>query len=152
MNAPLHRDLAAGRWWQLSLADQLGNVGSELSRANKWKLRDPKIARGALERLLELMDLTLADPRHLRSVARLREIARTREALVDFLAGSNQYRSTGPALQRYFDAYAVAAHRSRRGAGASPPPDPLGPVDSPAPPNPPRAADPPPPADSSSAA
>jgi len=134
VTAPLHRDLAAGRWWQLSLVEQLGNVGSEFSRALKWKHRDPRIARGAVERLLELMDLTLADPRHLRSVARLREIARTREALVDFLLGSNQYRSTGPALQRYFDAYAVAANRSRQCSSLSPVEDPPEAESSPPPP------------------
>ena len=31
-----HRDLAAGRWWELSLAAQLGNVGSEIGRALRW--------------------------------------------------------------------------------------------------------------------
>jgi hypothetical protein len=113
MNDVQHRDLAAGRWFRLSLAEQLGNVGSEVSRALKWRERDPGIARRAFERALELMDLTLADPRHLRSVARVREIARTREVLVDFFAGSNEYHSDGPSLQRYFDAYAVAAARNR---------------------------------------
>jgi hypothetical protein len=64
-----------------------------------------------MERALELIDLTLADPRHRRSVARLREIARTREVLVDVFEGSNQYHSDGPSLQRYFDAYAVASRK-----------------------------------------
>jgi hypothetical protein len=36
MTAMHHRDLAAGRWWQLSLAEQLGNIGSEVSRAVRW--------------------------------------------------------------------------------------------------------------------
>lgn len=110
---PMHRDLAAGRWWELSLAQQLGNVGSEVSRALKWKDRNPEIARGAFERCLELMDLTLADPRHVRSVSRLREIARTREVLVDYFTGSNIYGSTASSLQRYFDAFAVAASLGR---------------------------------------
>lgn len=110
---PLHRDLHAGRWWELTLAQQLGNVGSEVSRTLKWRERNPKIAQGAFERCLELMDLTLADPRHLRSVSRLRELARTREVLVDFFAGSNIYGSTESSLQRSFDAFAVAATRER---------------------------------------
>jgi len=108
-----HREMAGGRWWKLTLAEQLGNVGSEVSRALKWRSRDPRIAQGALERALELIDLTLADPRHRRSVARLREIARAREVLLDFLVGPNQYGSTAAGLQRYFDAYAVAASRRR---------------------------------------
>jgi len=32
--------------------------------------------------------------------------------LVDFLAGSNQYGSTEVTLQKYFDAFAVAASRT----------------------------------------
>jgi hypothetical protein len=108
-----HRDLSAGRWWDLSLAEQLGNVGSEVGRAIRWMPTHPARAQAALHRALELIDLTLDDPRHRRSVARLREIARTREVLVDFLAGPNQYRSSGPSLQRYFDAFAVAASRRR---------------------------------------
>lgn len=106
---PIHRDLAAGRWWELTLSQQLGNVGSEVSRALKWRDRNPEISWRAFERCLELMDLTLADPRHVRSVSRLREIARTREVLVDYFAGSNIYGSTASSLQRYFDAFAVAA-------------------------------------------
>ena len=113
MTGVQHRDMAAGRWWELSLAEQLGNVGSEVSRALHWRSRNPRIAQGALERALELLDLTLDDPRHRRSVARLREIARAREVLVDFLVGSNEYHSTGAALQRYFDAYALAARRNQ---------------------------------------
>ena len=74
-----HRDLAVGRWWALSLAEQLGNIGSEISRAERWKSRNPDLARGALYRALELLDLTLADPRLRHSRPRLREIARARD-------------------------------------------------------------------------
>jgi hypothetical protein len=110
--SPIHSDQAAGAWLKLSLAAQLGNVGSEVSRAIRWRSRDPQVAWRALERALELMDLTLADPRH-RGSGRLRELARAREVLVDFLAGSNEYGSTAQSLQRYFDIYAIAASRER---------------------------------------
>jgi hypothetical protein len=106
-----HRDLAGGRWWQLSLAEQLGNIGSEVSRAVKWTGRSDELARGALDRALELFDLTLDDPRHRQSEARLRELARAREVVADFFAGPNTYGSTAADLQRYFDAYALAARR-----------------------------------------
>lgn len=111
MSQVQHRDLADGRWWQLSLAEQLGHVGSEISRAVRWTSRRPDMAQGAVYRALELLDLTLADPRQRQSPARLREIARAREVVADFFAGPNQYGSTGPSLQKYFDAYAVAARR-----------------------------------------
>ena len=110
-----HQDLAAGRWSELSLVEQLGNIGSEISRAVRWHSRNPNLARGALHRALELFDLTLADERHRRMPGRLREIARAREVVADFFAGPNQYGSTGPSLQKYFDAFALAARRRARG-------------------------------------
>jgi hypothetical protein len=109
MSPVQHRDLAAGRWWELSLAEQLGNIGSEISRASRWASRNPELANGALERALELFDLTLDDPRHRQSPPRLREIARAREVVADFFVGPNQYGSTAADLQKYFDAYALAA-------------------------------------------
>jgi hypothetical protein len=121
MKSLLHRDSAAGRWWELSLYEQLGNVGSEVGRALRWKTRNPQISQRAFERALELMDFTLDDPRHRRSAACLRELARAREVLVDFLAGSNEYRSTGDSIQRYFDAFAVAAALARDRAGSQRP-------------------------------
>ena len=107
-----HRELTAERWFTFTLAEQLGNVGSEVSRTLKWRSRNPEIAERAMARALELIDLTLDDPRHRASVARLREICRVREVLLDFLVGPNQYGSTAVTLQRYFDAFAVAARRA----------------------------------------
>ena len=103
-----HQDMAGGRWHQLSLFEQFGNVGSEISRAVKWMGRNSELSRGALERALELIDLMLDDPRHRQSAPRLREIARVREVVVDFFDGINEYGSTSAGLQRYFDAYALA--------------------------------------------
>jgi len=108
-----HREMAGDRWWTFTLAEQLGNVGSEVSRTLKWRSRNPQIAQGAMARALELIDLTLDDPRHRASVARLREICRVREVLLDFLVGPNQYGSTEVTLQRYFDAFAVVAAKPR---------------------------------------
>jgi hypothetical protein len=69
-------DAAWDRWWSLSLAEQFGNLGSEISRAIRWSTRNPETAQGALYRGLDLFDLMLDDPRHRASVPRLREIAR----------------------------------------------------------------------------
>ena len=105
-----HRDLAAGRWGQFSLAEQLGNVGSEVGRMVRWRGRDERLMAGAFERALELLDLTLADPRWR---DRLREIARAREVLCDAAAGGSAYGTTLESLDRYFLAFAVAARRHR---------------------------------------
>jgi hypothetical protein len=107
---PAHRELAAGGWGRLSLAEQLANVGSEVGRLRRWRGRDERLATGAFERALELLDLTLADPRWR---GRLREIARARELLCDAAAGGHDYGTTLEALDRYFLAFAVAAGARR---------------------------------------
>ena len=108
-----HPGLAAGRWWELSVCEQMGNIGSEVSRSLNWRERDPAISRRALERAIELFGLTLADPRHLCSRARLREIARAREVYLDYMIGPNAYASTDASLRRYFDIFAIGAVRAR---------------------------------------
>jgi hypothetical protein len=107
-----HRDLVDGRWFTLPLAEQMANIGSEISRATRWAEKNPDLSRSALYRALELIDLTLDDPRHRRSLPRLREIARTREVVADFFAGPNQYQSTAASLQKYFDQFALAVRRA----------------------------------------
>jgi hypothetical protein len=108
---PRHRGLAAGRWGELSLAEQLANVGSEVGRMRRWRGRDEPLAMSAFERALELLDLSLADPRWR---DRLREIARARELLCDAALGGHEYGTTLEGLDRYFLAFAVAArHRHR---------------------------------------
>ena len=105
-----HPDLAAGRWQTFSLPEQLGNVGSEVSRAIRWKEKDPVLFDKAIIRALELLDLTICDPRWRR---RLKEIARTRELLCDTWLGSSLYGETLQNLDRYFLQFALAARRER---------------------------------------
>lgn len=103
--APRHPELAAGRWQRLTLVEQLANVGSEVGR-----MRRPRGAAGALERALELLDLTLADDRWR---GRRKEIARARELLCDAVDGGRDYGTTLEDLDRYFLAFAVVARRGR---------------------------------------
>jgi hypothetical protein len=108
----IHPDLAAGRWRTLSLAEQLGNVGSEVGRALRAREQgDAGRFAGAFDRALELFDLTLDDPRW--KGPRLTEIARAREVTCDFLVGDNLYGSTAASLDAYFLAFAIAARRNR---------------------------------------
>ena len=52
------------KWFQLSLSEQMANIGSEVIRAVKWHNKGEKEHKEkALERALELFDLTLSDPR-----------------------------------------------------------------------------------------
>jgi len=107
-----HASLAAGRWQTLTLAEQLGNIGSEVGRAMRAREQgDEQRFAGALDRALELFELTLADNRWVGH--RRREIARAREISCDFLVGDNEYRSTAGSLDDYFLQFALAARRNR---------------------------------------
>lgn len=107
----IHSSLASGRWNTFSLAFQLANVGSDFGRALRGKLSgDDARMWPPLERCLELLDLTIADPKHRK---RLKELCRLREVMCDFFVGENEYQSTGESLDRYFLAFNVEAQRER---------------------------------------
>lgn len=103
-----HKELAHGRWFTLSLAEQLGNVGSEYERATTWKLRGntPKF-ESAFERFLELLDLTVNDPRT--TTPQKRELLRARESACDELTSP----TAGNGLSSYFMWFALRARRAR---------------------------------------
>ena len=105
---PLHAALAEGKWQKLSLAEQMGNIGSEVSRAARAEGKDEKLFWSAVTRGCELFDLTLADPRWR---GRRLEIARAREVFADAVTGGTLYHSLLKDLLRYFDVFALAARR-----------------------------------------
>lgn len=99
------------RWKSLPFLVQMANVGSEVERALRWKAKhNPSSCEKALDRALELLDLTLATATRFR---RLKELARVRELLVDYFLGSNQYASTEAVWRKYFFSFACAANRDR---------------------------------------
>ncbi len=104
-----HKDLfASGRWAQMSFFTQMGNIGSEVSRACRWRDK-PERMRPAFERALELLDFTIA----LSHGPRLRELLRAREVLCDFFAGDNDYHSTPEQMKKYFDAFGLASNSQK---------------------------------------
>ena len=103
----IHKTLAEGRWREFSLMEQLGNVGSEVGRARYWQERDQTASKKAMERALELMDMTIRDPRWRNH--RLKELRRAREMVVDAMRGGKEYGSTLEDLDEYFFQFAIAA-------------------------------------------
>lgn len=101
-----HKNLAAGEWNKLSLMEQMGNVGSEISRALNWRDKDQKIYQNAIDRALELLNLVMVD---LRWRGRLKEIARARELLIDAILGGKEYKTSLNDLNKYFFNFALAA-------------------------------------------
>ena len=110
-----HPDLAAGRWHTLSLANQLGNVGSEYERASSWKERGDEIRfELAFARLLELVDLTIADPRWRNH--RLKELTRLREVICDELFSEIPEFNHPTDLREYFLYFGILARSERDNA------------------------------------
>ncbi len=105
-----HKDLAAGRWSQLPFLEQMANIGSEVERALSWRAKKYEdYSRRASERALELIDLSLDSAEGL---SRLKELARTREALVDYFYGANEYQSTDESWKKYFTSFTYAVRRN----------------------------------------
>lgn len=105
-----HKALTDGRWQDLSLMEQLANIGSEVLRAIKWRKKgNTHYSTLAFHRALELLDLTIRIPSL--GLHRRRELTRLRSALVDDFAGTNEFRSSDILWERMFTAYTYAARR-----------------------------------------
>ena len=105
-----HPVLAAGRWQSLSLLEQLANVGSEVDRAIRAHAQGrPNRFERALDRALELFDLTAVDPRW--ALHRRREILRAREQFCRVFFDVTAEPDLATYLRKYFLQFAVAARR-----------------------------------------
>lgn len=106
-----HKDLAAGRWRQLSFPAQMANIGSEVERALKWQAKhNSDYCQQAFERALELIDLTLDE---IKGFSRLKEVARLRETIVDYFFGENSFGSTESLWRSYFLHFTYAVRKDR---------------------------------------
>jgi len=105
-----HKELLNGRWKNLSLAEQLANIGSEVGRAIRWQGRDEKLFWGAIERALELFYLTIEDIRWRR---RLKEFTRLREIFCDAVLGGREYGSRLADVERYLFYFALLSKKTR---------------------------------------
>lgn len=103
-----HGESVVERWHRMTLAEQIGNIGSEVSRTASAQNKDESRFNNALARALELFDLTLSDPRWR---GRLWEIGRMREVFCDAVLGGAEYGESLINLQKYFDQFAYAATR-----------------------------------------
>src|SRR3989339_307141 len=97
------------KWHSYSLAQQFGNIGSEIFRAiNREKIGDLVGRQNALERALELVDFTLSDKKH---INRLKEIVRLRELLAGHYINNNYYQVDLEDLNKYLLSFAILTRR-----------------------------------------
>ena len=72
-----HKNLRS-TWFKYSYDEQMGNIGSEISRTKSaLEKNDREMAYGALQRGLELIDLTLTDPRRKSKIVELKNARKT---------------------------------------------------------------------------
>lgn len=98
-----HTGLAAGRWAEMSLAEQMLNIGSEVSRANRWKSKgNLEQCHRAADRALELLSLTIDAQRGKHDLG---EFCRLYEIMADYYYGTNIYQTDPAKLQHSFDIF-----------------------------------------------
>jgi hypothetical protein len=97
------------RWSQMTMYEQMGNIGSEVGRALAAKRRgDQQSMRGALYRGLDLFDVT-AELWAKKKTLRTRELLRAREQFVEaIITDKNDDK-----LEDYFMVFAIAARSNR---------------------------------------
>jgi hypothetical protein len=104
-----HKELASGRWAKMSFAEQMANVGSEVSRALNWREKGKEdLSQRAFNRALELLDMTIAA---IKEYSRLKELFRVREAMVDFFCGTNEFLSSETLWRKYFDHFIYLSNK-----------------------------------------
>ena len=104
-----HKSLADGGWEEMSFYLQMGNLGSEVSRALKWFGKNEKRFQVSFERALELFDLTIEvanDDEIASRSGKLREVCRAREEFCDYFMG-NSWGTDAAKMMRYYDQFAV---------------------------------------------
>jgi hypothetical protein len=91
------------KWMKMSLAQQMGNIGSEFSRMISLKQKgDLRNAQNSFDKTLELLDLTISQRKN-------RELFRLREVICDLFIGSNVYKVSTKYLKDYFLFFALSA-------------------------------------------
>ena len=107
MTPIIHKELAAGRWQEFSLLEQMGNIGSEVGRSfSAQQSEDTDRTHKAIDRALELFDLTIQDSKNR---MRLKEICRAREIFCGFFFDGPTYGYSPETFEKYFMTFALAA-------------------------------------------
>ena len=110
MNHIFHTGLE-DRWNHFTLVEQMANIGAEVGRTIKWiHKKNKQMSTNALYRALELLDFTIKDKKNKNS---LKEILRTREAILDFFIGNNVYNSSNDLWEKYFYYFISAARKNK---------------------------------------
>ena len=97
--------MSKDRWEQMSISEQMMNIGGELERAIAWKNKnDFEKMNHFLNKVREWMGLTIADPKNR---GRIRELELVQEEYEDFF-GENQSKNQEETLMKYWNSFLSA--------------------------------------------
>ncbi len=91
------------KWWEMSIGQQIANVGSEVARAIRHKNKGNK--EGAEEyciHAVEMLGYSKLDPKN---INRRKELLLAQEELVDYLLGENRYGNDDASIMKWYDAF-----------------------------------------------
>ncbi|MBR0403252.1 hypothetical protein IJI55_01740 [Candidatus Saccharibacteria bacterium] len=99
-----HTESASGKWAKMPVSLQMGNIGSEVSRALKWQEKGKLPRRDAcIDRALELFDLSITCNKG----PKLKEFCRAREEFCDYFFNNNSLHTDPAKMQRYYDQFVM---------------------------------------------
>ena len=98
----------ADKWPTFTIHAQMANIGVEVGRICKFRLKNEQMAQNALYRTIELLDMTIQDRKNRKS---LKELCRLKEIVIDFTLGDNTYSYTEKDWDRYFLPFQIAARK-----------------------------------------
>ncbi len=101
----IHSLEAKEDWLKRPIEYQMGNIGSEVSRALRWDGKNQARADKAVDRALELFDFTIEA--NVSKHARLTEVLKARDEFCDYFFANNSYRTDPVRMQKYYDGFVV---------------------------------------------
>jgi len=106
----LHKTLEE-RWARMSLAEQMGNIGSEVSRAAFFlKKDDREKCLNSAARGLELFDFSIKAAQQNKRRGALKELTRSRDIFCEIFF-EMEHAEEIQSFQAYFDQFALAARK-----------------------------------------
>ena len=97
--------MSKDRWEQMSICEQMMNIGGGLERAVSWKNKnDVEKMHHFLEKAREWMGLTMADPKNR---GRLGELVIVQEEYEDYF-GENLWNNRDDTLMKYWNSFLSA--------------------------------------------
>lgn len=99
------------RWFTFSLCEQMGHIGSEITRARIWEDKGDMVSRDkSLERALELIDVTKDDTKLFK---RRKELCYLREIIADKYIHDLTYHVSLKELDQYCEDFALVTRKDK---------------------------------------